>query len=202
MGSGFIGLNAALQTIRGGRSTVVFEADLGVLVDDLATMGTTEPYRMFTSRAEYRLMLREDNADIRLTEKAYNLGLIDDNRWRLFSEKRDAVDQEAERLKKIRVGSPKLSVEITKSVLEQPIRKDINLLQLLRRPEITYADIAKLPNIAVDGIDPKVTEQVEIQVKYSGYIQRQEEEIARNKRHEDAELPNEIDYLAGERSIV
>ena len=189
------GLNAALQT----QSKEPWfprrdEAYLGVLVDDLATMGTTEPYRMFTSRAEYRLMLREDNADIRLTEKAYNLGLIDDNRWRLFSEKRDAVDQEAERLKKIRVGSPKLSVEITKSVLEQPIRKDINLLQLLRRPEITYADIAKLPNIAVDGIDPKVTEQVEIQVKYSGYIQRQEEEIARNRRHEDAELPNEIDY--------
>ena len=190
------GLNAALQT----QSKEPWfprrdEAYLGVLVDDLATMGTTEPYRMFTSRAEYRLMLREDNADIRLTEKAYNLGLIDDNRWRLFSEKRDAVDQEAERLKKIRVGSPKLSVEITKSVLEQPIRKDINLLQLLRRPEITYADIAKLPNIAVDGIDPKVTEQVEIQVKYSGYIQRQEEEIARNRRHEDAELPNEIDYM-------
>ena len=189
------GLNAALQT----QSKEPWfprrdEAYLGVLVDDLATMGTTEPYRMFTSRAEYRLMLREDNADIRLTEKAHNLGLIDDNRWRLFSEKHDAVNQEAERLKKIRVGSPKLSVEITKSVLEQPIRKDINLLQLLRRPEITYADIAKLPNIAVDGIDPKVTEQVEIQVKYSGYIQRQEEEIARNKRHEDAELPNEIDY--------
>ena len=190
------GLNAALQT----QSKEPWfprrdEAYLGVLVDDLATMGTTEPYRMFTSRAEYRLMLREDNADIRLTEKAYNLGLIDDNRWRLFSEKHDAVNQEAERLKKIRVGSPKLSVEITKSVLEQPIRKDINLLQLLRRPEITYADIAKLPNIAVDGIDPKVTEQVEIQVKYSGYIQRQEEEIARNRRHEDAELPNEIDYM-------
>ncbi len=189
------GLNAALQT----QSKEPWfprrdEAYLGVLVDDLATMGTTEPYRMFTSRAEYRLMLREDNADIRLTEKAHNLGLIDDNRWRLFSEKHDAVNQEAERLKKIRVGSPKLSVEITKSVLEQPIRKDINLLQLLRRPEITYADIAKLPNIAVDGIDPKVTEQVEIQVKYSGYIQRQEEEIARNRRHEDAELPNEIDY--------
>ncbi|MDB9751831.1 tRNA uridine-5-carboxymethylaminomethyl(34) synthesis enzyme MnmG [Gammaproteobacteria bacterium] len=190
------GLNAALQT----QSKEPWfprrdEAYLGVLVDDLATMGTTEPYRMFTSRAEYRLMLREDNADIRLTEKAHNLGLIDDNRWRLFSEKHDAVNQEAERLKKIRVGSPKLSVEITKSVLEQPIRKDINLLQLLRRPEITYADIAKLPNIAVDGIDPKVTEQVEIQVKYSGYIQRQEEEIARNRRHEDAELPNEIDYM-------
>ena len=112
----------------------------------------------------------------------------------MFSEKHDAVTQEVERLKKIRVGSPKLSVEITKSILGQSIRRDINLLQLLKRPEITYAEIAKLPNIAVDGIDPKVTEQVEVQVKYSGYIQRQEEEIARNRRHEDAELPNEIDY--------
>ena len=189
------GLNAALQT----QSKEHWfprrdEAYLGVLVDDLSTMGTTEPYRMFTSRAEYRLMLREDNADLRLTEKAYTLGLIDDNRWRLFNEKHDAVTQEVERLKKIRVGSPKLSVEITKSILGQSIRKDINLLQLLKRPEITYAEIAKLPNIAVDGIDPKVTEQVEVQVKYSGYIQRQEEEIARNRRHEDAELPNEIDY--------
>ena len=189
------GLNAALQT----QSKEHWfprrdEAYLGVLVDDLSTMGTTEPYRMFTSRAEYRLMLREDNADLRLTEKAYSLGLIDDNRWRLFNEKHDAVTQEVERLKKIRVGSPKLSVEITKSILGQSIRKDINLLQLLKRPEITYAEIAKLPNIAVDGIDPKVTEQVEVQVKYSGYIQRQEEEIARNRRHEDAELPNEIDY--------
>lgn len=189
------GLNAALRT---QDKEPWFprrdEAYLGVLVDDLVTMGTTEPYRMFTSRAEYRLMLREDNADLRLTEKAHGLGLIDDNRWRLFSEKRDAVTQETERLDKIWVGSPKLSVEVTESVLGQSMRKDINLLQLLKRPEITYSDIAKLPNIAVDGIDPKVTEQVEIQVKYSGYIQRQEEEIDRNRRHEEAELPDAIDY--------
>jgi len=189
------GLNAALRT---QDKEPWFprrdEAYLGVLVDDLVTMGTTEPYRMFTSRAEYRLMLREDNADLRLTEIAHDLGLIDDNRWRLFSEKRDAVIQETERLDKIWVGSPKLSVEVTESVLGQSMRKDINLLQLLKRPEITYSDIAKLPNIAVDGIDPKVTEQVEIQVKYSGYIQRQEEEIDRNRRHEESELPDEIDY--------
>ncbi|MFT5395300.1 MAG: tRNA uridine 5-carboxymethylaminomethyl modification enzyme [Gammaproteobacteria bacterium] len=189
------GLNAALRT---QDKEPWFprrdEAYLGVLVDDLVTMGTTEPYRMFTSRAEYRLMLREDNADLRLTEKAHGLGLIDDNRWRLFSEKRDAVIQETERLDKIWVGSPKLSVEVTENVLGHSIRKDINLLQLLKRPEITYSDIAKLPNIAVDGIDPKVTEQVEIQVKYSGYIQRQEEEIDRNRRHEEAELPDAIDY--------
>jgi tRNA uridine 5-carboxymethylaminomethyl modification enzyme len=170
------------------------EAYLGVLVDDLITMGTTEPYRMFTSRAEYRLMLREDNADLRLTEQARSLGLIDDHRWRLFSEKRDAIIQESARLEKIWVGSPKLSVEDTERVLGQPMRKDVNLLQLLRRPEITYSDISRLPDIAVEGIDPKVAEQVEIQVKYSGYIQRQEEEIDRNRRHEESVLPESIDY--------
>jgi tRNA uridine 5-carboxymethylaminomethyl modification enzyme len=189
------GLNAALKT---QDKEPWFprrnEAYLGVLVDDLITMGTTEPYRMFTSRAEYRLMLREDNADLRLTEQAYSLGLIDDNRWRLFSEKRDAVIQESTRLEKIWVGSPKLSIEDTERVLGQSIRKDVNLLQLLRRPEITYNDISRLPNIAVEGIDPKVAEQVEIQVKYSGYIQRQEEEIDRNRRHEESALPEDIDY--------
>ncbi len=189
------GLNAALRT---QDQEPWFprrdEAYLGVLVDDLVTMGTTEPYRMFTSRAEYRLMLREDNADLRLTEKAHGLGLIDDNRWRLFSEKRHAITAESERLEKIWVGSPALALEDTERLLGQSLRKDINLLQLLKRPEITYADIAKLPNIAVDGIDPKVSEQVEIQVKYSGYIQRQEEEIDRNRRHEESELPDDIDY--------
>ncbi len=189
------GLNAALQT---QDKEPWFprrdEAYLGVLVDDLITMGTTEPYRMFTSRAEYRLMLREDNADLRLTEKAHGLGLIDDNRWRLFSEKRHAITEESERLEKIWVGSPALSLEDTERLLGQSLRKDINLLQLLKRPEITYPDIAKLPNISVEGIDPKVSEQVEIQVKYSGYIQRQEEEIDRNRRHEESELPADIDY--------
>ena len=170
------------------------EAYLGVLVDDLITMGTTEPYRMFTSRAEYRLMLREDNADLRLTEQARGLGLIDDHRWQLFSEKRDAITQESERLEKIWVGSKSLSLEDTERMLGQTLRKDISLLQLLRRPEISYSDIAKLPNIAVEGIDPKVAEQVEIQVKYSGYIQRQEEEVDRNRRHEESALPADIDY--------
>jgi len=170
------------------------EAYLGVLVDDLITMGTSEPYRMFTSRAEYRLMLREDNADLRLTERAHELGLIDEHRWRLFNEKRDAITRESDRLEKIWVGSQSLSIEDTERVLGQTVRKDINLLQLLKRPEITYADIAKLPNIAVEGIDPKVAEQVEIQVKYSGYIQRQEEEVDRNRRHEDTLLPGDIDY--------
>ena len=170
------------------------QAYLGVLVDDLITMGTTEPYRMFTSRAEYRLMLREDNADLRLTENAYELGLINDQRWRLFNEKRDAIKEESERLDKICVGSKLLSVEDTERVLGQPIRKDQSLLQLLRRPEISYNDISKLPDIAINDIDPKVAEQVEIQVKYSGYIERQEEEIDRNRRHEESALPEDIDY--------
>jgi tRNA uridine 5-carboxymethylaminomethyl modification enzyme len=170
------------------------EAYLGVLVDDLITMGTNEPYRMFTSRAEYRLMLREDNADLRLTESAHELGLIDERRWRLFNKKRDAITKESERLEKIWVGSKSLSLEDAERVLGQSLRKDINLLQLLRRPEITYSDISSLPNIAVEGIDAKVAEQVEIQVKYSGYITRQEEEVDRNRRHEETALPDEIDY--------
>jgi tRNA uridine 5-carboxymethylaminomethyl modification enzyme len=170
------------------------EAYLGVLVDDLITMGTTEPYRMFTSRAEYRLMLREDNADLRLTEQAYDIGLIGEHRWRLFNEKRDAVDNESERLDKICVGSKLLSVEDTEKVLGQTIRKDQSLLQLLRRPEISYGDISKLPNLDFTEIDPKVAEQVEIQAKYSGYIQRQEEEVDRNRRHEETVLPENLNY--------
>jgi tRNA uridine 5-carboxymethylaminomethyl modification enzyme len=170
------------------------EAYLGVLVDDLITMGTTEPYRMFTSRAEYRLMLREDNADLRLTEQAHELGLIDENRWRLFNEKRDAITKESKRLDKVCVGSKLLSVEETEKTLGTSIKTDQSLLQLLKRPEFSYSDIAKLPNIAVADIDPAVSEQVEIQAKYSGYIQRQEEEVERNRRQEETALPDDLDY--------
>ena len=170
------------------------EAYLGVLVDDLITMGTTEPYRMFTSRAEYRLMLREDNADLRLTEQTHQLGLIDEHRWRLFNEKRDAISQEIHRLENIWIGSKSFSEKDAERILGQSVRKDQNLLQLLKRPEFTYADIAKLPDVAAENIDLKVAEQVEIQAKYSGYIQRQEEEVERNRRHEETPLPEGIDY--------
>ncbi len=170
------------------------QAYLGVLVDDLITMGTTEPYRMFTSRAEYRLMLREDNADLRLTEQAHELGLIDEQRWRLFNEKRDAVEKETTRLNKITVGSKLLSVEDAERVLGHTLSKEQSLLQLLKRPEISYSDISKLPNLEFTEIDQIVAEQVEIQAKYSGYIQRQEEEVDRNRRHEETVLPDSLDY--------
>lgn len=170
------------------------QAYLGVLVDDLITMGTTEPYRMFTSRAEYRLMLREDNADLRLTEQAHELDLIDEQRWRLFNEKRDAVEKETMRLDKICVGSKQLSAADAEKALGQTIKTDQSLLQLLKRPDLSYSDIAKLPVPGFPDIDPVVAEQVEIQAKYSGYILRQEEEIDRNRRHEETALPENINY--------
>ncbi len=169
------------------------EAYLGVLVDDLITMGTTEPYRMFTSRAEYRLMLREDNADLRLTEQVYSLGLISEQRWRHFNETRDAIDAETEQLRNLYVGSNTLPQANVESVLGMPVRKDQNLLQLLKRPEISYADIARLLNDR-PNCSSRVAEQVEIQAKYSGYIERQAEEIERNRRHEETSLPADLDY--------
>jgi tRNA uridine 5-carboxymethylaminomethyl modification enzyme len=165
-----------------------------VLVDDLITMGATEPYRMFTSRAEYRLMLREDNADLRLTEHANKLGLINEKHWRLFNKKRDAIEKESNRLEKIWVGSKSFPIEVAEKFLGKTIRKDTNLLGLLKRPDFNYYDISKLPNIGIPEIDPKVAEQVEVQAKYSGYIKRQEEEVERNLQHEETTMPENIDY--------
>jgi tRNA uridine 5-carboxymethylaminomethyl modification enzyme len=170
------------------------EAYLGVLVDDLITRGVTEPYRMFTSRAEYRLQLREDNADLRLTETGNKLGLIDEVRWRAFIRKQSAIQKEQERLKTISVNPEKLPDADAIRVLGKSIEKDYTLYELLRRPEISYEDLMSLPGVGEKVTDLKVVEQVEIQAKYHGYIQRQLEEIERHLQYEETNLPSDIDY--------
>ncbi len=168
------------------------EAYIGVLVDDLITLGTQEPYRMFTSRAEYRLILREDNADLRLTEKGRELGLVDDERWAAFEAKREGIAQEEQRLKStwVRPGTP-LGDAIA-SRFGTPLTHEYNLLNLLARPEIDYATLAELSQ--APSVDPQVAEQLEIKTKYAGYIDRQQDEIARLRASEDTQLPEDIDY--------
>lgn len=167
------------------------EAYIGVLVDDLITLGTSEPYRMFTSRAEYRLLLREDNADLRLSEKARELGLLSEAQWAAFERKREAIAREQARLESTWFGVGDSEVE---TVLQQPLRRDTRALDLLRRPEITYADLTRLSKLKDAKPSPQVAEQLEIQAKYQGYIERQAAEIERNRRYEDTELPPDLDY--------
>jgi len=187
------GVNAALRAQgREAWSPRRDEAYLGVLVDDLITLGTQEPYRMFTSRAEYRLILREDNADLRLTEKGRELGLVDDERWAAFEAKREAIAREEQRLKStwVRPGTPQGEAIVER--FGTPLTHEYNLLSLLARPEIDYAGL-----LAVCGdteVDPQVAEQVEIRTKYAGYIERQQEEIARLRASEEVRLPVDIDY--------
>ena len=187
------GANAALRAQgREAWSPRRDEAYLGVLVDDLITLGTQEPYRMFTSRAEYRLILREDNADLRLTEKGRELGLVDDERWAAFEAKREAIAREEQRLKStwVRPGTPQGEAIVER--FGTPLTHEYNLLSLLARPEIDYAGL-----LAVCGdteVDPQVAEQVEIRTKYAGYIERQQEEIARLRASEEVRLPVDIDY--------
>lgn len=170
------------------------EAYIGVMIDDLITRGTQEPYRMFTSRAEYRLILREDNADLRLTEKGRELGLVDDERWQAFSEKQKQVEQEIQRLQSTRIGPDALNSEEAERVLKQPLSKDTSLYDLLRRPEVTYDSLTSL-SVAGGKLDnPIAAEQVEIQTKYSGYIKRQLEEIEKHKRYENKPIPAGFDY--------
>ena len=176
------------------------EAYLGVLVDDLITRGVSEPYRMFTSRAEYRLSLREDNADLRLTEEGRGLGLVDDVRWNAFCKKRDAIASEQERLKATWVNPRITPADDTIRVLGKAIEHEYNLFELLRRPEISYAALLTLPgcgrpeNPAENAIDPLVVEQLEISAKYQGYINRQAEEVARSGTYESTALPVDLDY--------
>ena len=168
------------------------EAYLGVLVDDLITMGTQEPYRMFTSRAEYRLILREDNADLRLTETGRKLGLVDDERWQKFSAKSEAITKERNRLESTRIHPGTDAGERANSYLKQPMTRDQSLAELLRRPEMAYQHIAEIAAEQAD--DPNVAEQVEIEIKYEGYISRQADEIERLRRNENTRLPVDLDY--------
>lgn len=170
------------------------EAYLGVMVDDLITSGASEPYRMFTSRAEYRLQLREDNADLRLTEAGRRMGIVDDVRWLAFDRKREAIAREQERLRETWVNPRMLSVEDATRVLGQPIEREYSLHELLRRPNVDYAGLMSLPGAGEGVADDKVMEQVEIQAKYHGYIERQRDEIDRNEQYETLALPDSLDY--------
>ena len=170
------------------------QAYIGVLVDDLITLGTKEPYRMFTSRAEHRLLLREDNADLRLTEKGRELGLIDEVRWRAFSEKREAIERETQRLKATVLQPHMVSSEDSQRVFGDTLSRDYKLYDLLRRPNVSYASLTALPVVGTAITDEKVTEQVEIQCKYAGYIERQTEEIDKQKRNEETRIPAWVDY--------
>jgi tRNA uridine 5-carboxymethylaminomethyl modification enzyme len=169
------------------------EAYMGVMADDLITRGVSEPYRMFTSRAEYRLQLREDNADMRLTETGRRLGLVDEIRWRAFEEKREKIAREVERLKSTWVNPRMLDKADAERVLGKEIEREYSLYDLLRRPEVSYASLMTLPGMhAADAME--VADQVEILAKYQGYIERQRDEIARQEGYETTQLPLDLDY--------
>jgi tRNA uridine 5-carboxymethylaminomethyl modification enzyme len=191
------GINAALMSRgEGGWCPRRDEAYLGVLVDDLVTRGVSEPYRMFTSRAEYRLQLREDNADLRLTETGRRLGLVDDARWKAFGEKRDAIDRETARLRATWAQPGKIPEKNQIDALGQPMEREYSLFDLLRRPNVTYA--ALKPWMHDDAAEPgtAVAEQVEIAAKYAGYIERQKDEVERQLSQQQLALPADIDYAA------
>ncbi len=200
------GINAALA-VRGrppwtpGRG----EAYLGVLIDDLTTRGTREPYRMFTSRAEHRLLLREDNADLRLTPKGRELGLVDAERWGLFESKRDAAEREVARLAGLRLKPGDVPPEWAARVLGAPLPRELTAFELLRRPEVSYAALTELagppdwPEPTDERLPAQVRAQVEVRAKYAGYLERQQDEIERARRHEETLLPGDLNYgeLAG-----
>ncbi|MFS9434861.1 tRNA uridine-5-carboxymethylaminomethyl(34) synthesis enzyme MnmG [Citrobacter sp. C348] len=189
------GLNAArLSADKEGWAPARSQAYLGVLVDDLCTLGTKEPYRMFTSRAEYRLMLREDNADLRLTEKGRELGLVDDARWARFNEKLERIEQERQRLKSTWVNPLAETAAEVNAYLATPLSREASGEDLLRRPDVTYAQLTSLSAFAPGLDDAQAAEQVEIQVKYEGYIARQQDEIERHQRNENTLLPATLDY--------
>jgi tRNA uridine 5-carboxymethylaminomethyl modification enzyme len=194
------GLLAGINAVLRGRGHDAWspgrhEAYLGVLVDDLVTRGVSEPYRMFTSRAEYRLQLREDNADMRLTEIGRRLGVVDDARWDTFNRKRDEVSRETERLRSTWINPALLPAADATRLIGQPIEREYSLFDLLRRPNLDYARILALPGGGAGVLDARVAEQVEIAAKYQGYIDRQNEEVDRQREQEALRLPPDLDYM-------
>ncbi|WP_019399992.1 tRNA uridine-5-carboxymethylaminomethyl(34) synthesis enzyme MnmG [Pseudoxanthomonas sp. GW2] len=191
------GLNAA-RHVRGQEAWAPRrdEAYLGVLVDDLITHGTNEPYRMFTSRAEYRLQLREDNADLRLTETGRRLGLVDDVRWARFCAKREAIERETARLRALWATPANAVGREVEQVLGVAVSRETSALDLLKRPELDYAALMRVPALGPGVDDAQVAEQVQIGVKYAGYLDRQREEIERQRRHESTPIPADFDYAA------
>ena len=187
------GINAALRAQQKDAWTPRREeAYIGVLVDDLITLGTKEPYRMFTSRAEYRLLLREDNADLRLTEKGRELGLVDDERWRIFCEKREGIESETARLRSTWVRPGTENGERINGLIEKPLAHEYNLLELMKRPELDYPSI--IGAMQMSSASPAVAEQVQILAKYAGYIDRQADEIEKLRNSENTKLPESFDY--------
>jgi tRNA uridine 5-carboxymethylaminomethyl modification enzyme len=177
------------------------ESYLGVLIDDLVTRGTREPYRMFTSRAEHRLLLREDNADLRLTTRGRELALVDDERWVFFSAKRETAERELARFKDTWLKAHTIPYDWSARVLDTPVTRDVSAFDLLRRPEVSYDDMLALIGagdsaIADDRLPAAVRLQLEVAAKYAGYIERQQEEIERQRRHEELALPADLDYAA------
>ncbi len=169
------------------------EAYIGVLVDDLITLGTNEPYRMFTSRAEYRLILREDNADLRLTEKAHEFGMLTDEQWRVFCNKKEAIEKEEQRLRQTWIQPDSKEAGEFNKLFENSLSREYSLMDILKRPNIQYKDITDITGVVIN--DNSVTEQIEIKIKYAGYISRQEEEIERMRRYEDTKISTDIDYM-------
>ncbi|OEE65448.1 tRNA uridine(34) 5-carboxymethylaminomethyl synthesis enzyme MnmG [Enterovibrio norvegicus FF-33] len=197
---------AAAQGLLAGANAALFAQDkegwcprrdqayMGVLIDDLSTMGTKEPYRMFTSRAEYRLLLREDNADLRLTETGRQLGLVDDERWARFNQKLENMELEAQRLRSTWIRPTSEDAQALNMILKAPLSREANGEELLRRPEMTYDQLVSIPAFGPANEDQQAREQVETQIKYEGYINRQKDEIEKSVRHENTSLPIALDY--------